>query len=119
MIAVRDSLIALSVDLRQISSYSVLPGSIVVGLVGSGSVIAQIVSLAAADKIAVTYEGVVYRLLKRTSTTLKPTGDSQASSGLCVFCIDIVDVLTLLKVQLRRAQQLVALSEASCSLRLS
>jgi hypothetical protein len=93
VLALRDSLRLLSVDMRQIFSYTVIPGSIVVGLIGSGATIGHVSALAQEDKITVTYEGVVYRLLRRTTTTTGLTTESSGKASSCLFKYSILSFL--------------------------
>ncbi len=87
-VAMQDSLRGLGLDLRQITSYTVVPGSIVVGFVGSSAAIALIEGHAAADRITVTYLGITYRLLRRTTTTeaVSTLGRSTGPCGECCWC---------------------------------
>jgi hypothetical protein len=89
VLAVRDSLRSIQVDLRYIVSYTVLPGSIVVGLVGTHGAIAQIERSASEDLISLTYQGTTFKLLKQrtTSTVITTTDLDDSSRGLVIFNI--------------------------------
>jgi hypothetical protein len=98
VISIRDSMTAIQVDLRHLSSYTIVPGSIIVGIVGTSTAISIIAAKAAAYNITLTYQGVTYYLLRRTTTTpvviTEPPGTRVISFSFPSFdCFRIIVII--------------------------
>ena len=80
----------MNIHLAGIYSYSIVPGSVLVGIVADAATALAIRAIVDAESIHVLYQNVLYSLVKRHHvTTTLSTQVTQASNsqGLLIYCL--------------------------------